>query len=390
MTVSSTSQNSRVMIVAGESSGDLHGGNLLRAAANMSPELSFFGVGGERMRAAGCEIIFPSDELSVMGLVEVFAQLPRLLARFRQLKAILEGPGRPELLVLIDFPDFNLRLAKVAKKVGVPVLYYITPKVWAWRSGRTKTIAERVDRLALIFPFEPPLFEEFGVRADYVGNPLLDEFAANPPQGDLRAKLGIGEQQQVVGLFPGSRQSELKYIFETLLETAEQIAREKPDVQFLLPIAPSLSRAAFDERLRGTGLSITLAEENIYAVASACDAILTVSGTVTLQIALTGTPMAIVYKLAPLSYAVGKRVVKISHVGLTNIVAGREVVREFLQEQANPDILCEEIIRLLDDREYADKMRSDLAEVKTLLGEPGCSRRVAEMVRDMCQAEEKE
>ncbi len=377
------------MIVVGESSGDLHGSHLLHAAAEIAPEVRFFGVGGERMRSAGCEIIFPADELSVMGLVEVVAQLPRLLARFRQLKAVLEGAERPDLLILIDFPDFNLRLAKVAKNFGIPVLYYITPKVWAWRSGRAKKIAGLVDRLALIFPFEPALFKRFGAQADYVGNPLLDEFAANPPQGDLREKLGISDQEQVVGLFPGSRQSELKYIFETLLETAEQLLQRKPDVQFLLPVAPSLAREFFTERLRNTDLPIQLVDENIYDVAAACDAILTVSGTVTLQIALVGTPLAIVYKLAPLSYAIGKRVVKVKHVGLTNIVAGREVVREFLQDAANPESLREEIIRMLDDQEYAQQIRSDLAEVKRLLGDPGCSLRVAKMVKDMCRAEEK-
>ena len=288
-------ENRRVMIVAGESSGDLHGSNLLRAAAELDSQLRFFGVGGERMRAAGCRIVFPSDELSVMGLVEVFGQLPRLLARFRQLKAILLGEQRPDLLVLIDFPDFNLRLAKVAKQVGVPVLYYISPKVWAWRSGRARIIAERVDRLALIFPFEPAIYTGFGVPAEYVGNPLLDEFAANKPDGSLRQRFGFSAEQQIVGIFPGSRNSELKFIFSTLLETARRLAQLKPEVKFLLPVAPSLSRDFFDQQIAQSGLPITIINENIYEVAAACDAVLTVSGTVTLQLALTGTPMAILY-----------------------------------------------------------------------------------------------
>jgi len=376
-------ENRRVMIVAGESSGDLHGSNLLRAAAELDPQLRFFGVGGERMRAAGCRIVFPSDELSVMGLVEVFGQLPRLLARFRQLKAILLGEQRPDLLVLIDFPDFNLRLAKVAKQVGVPVLYYISPKVWAWRSGRARIIAERVDRLALIFPFEPAIYTRFGVSADYVGNPLLDEFAAKKPDGSLRQRFGFSADQQIVGIFPGSRNSELKFIFSTLLETARQLVQKKPEVKFLLPVAPSLPRDFFELQVAQSGLPVTIVSENIYEVAAACDAVLTVSGTVTLQIALTGTPHAILYKVAPLSYQIGRRLIKIEYAGLTNIVAGKGIVREFIQAAAEPDAMCQELLRLLDDQQYIAAMRHELQRVQRLLGEPGCSRRVAEMAIEM-------
>lgn len=376
----------RALIVAGESSGDLHGGNLIRAAAEHDPQLQFFGVGGERMRAAGCRIIFPAEELSVMGLVEVVAQLPSLIARFRQLKAVLEGAERPDLLVLIDFPDFNLRLAKVAKRVGVPVLYYISPKVWAWRRGRAKTIAERVDRLALIFPFEPQLYTRYGAIAEYVGNPLLDEFVANPPAGSLRPRLGFTAEERVVGIFPGSRQSELKYIFDTLLDTAERLRQQRPGLKFILPVAPSLSAEFFERRLQGTNLPISLVEENIYEVAAACDAVLTVSGTVTLQIALVGTPMAILYRMAPLSYAVAKRVVRIEHVGLANIVAGEGIVREFIQEAADPQALAAEILRLLDDRDYAATMRAELARVRELMGRPGCSGKVAQMASEMSSA----
>ena len=379
----SDNKNSNVLIIAGEASGDLHGSNLLRAAAESAPQLQFFGVGGERMAAAGCRIVFPSEELSVMGLVEVLGQLPRLLARFRQLKAILLGDERPDLLVLIDFPDFNLRLAKIAKRVGVPVLYYISPKVWAWRSGRAKTIAARVDRLALIFPFEPEIYSRLGVRAEYVGNPLLDEFSENQPDGSLRQRLGFTAEQQVVGIFPGSRNSELKYIFSTLLETAQRLAQQKPDVKFLLPVAPSLSRRFFDQEVAHSGLPITIVEENIYEVSAACDAVLTVSGTVTLQVALTGTPMAILYKVAPLSYQIGRRLIKIEFAGLTNIVAGKGIVREFIQDAAEPEALCREMLRLLDDHDYICLMRQELDRVRTLLGEPGCSLRVAKMAAEM-------
>ncbi len=371
------------MIVAGEASGDLHGSHLLRAAAEYHPQLSFFGVGGDKMQAAGCRILFPSDELSVMGIIEVVSRLPKIFRRFRQLKDVIRGVERPDLLILIDFPDFNLRLAKFAKMVGVPVLYYISPKVWAWRSGRAKIIAERVDQLALIFPFEPRIYAPLGVKAEYVGNPLLDEFVLNQPQWLLRNNLGIAADEQVVGIFPGSRNSELKYILDTLVETAELLHRERPGMKFLLPVAPSLARDIFEQRFAGTGLPIFIVEENIYEVAAACNVVLTVSGTVTLQLALVGTPMAILYKVAPLSYAIGKRLIKIKYVGLTNIVAGRGIVREFIQEAAEPASMCREVLRLLEDHDYIEAMHQDLEEVRQLLGKPGCSVRVADIAAEM-------
>lgn len=383
MSTTETKRIYNVMIVAGEASGDLHGSHLIGAAIEKYPEFQFYGVGGERMKSAGCRILFPSDELSVMGVMEVFGQLSVILNRFRQLKKLLRGDEKPDLLILIDFPDFNLRLAKVAKTSGIPVLYYISPKVWAWRSGRAKIIADRVDRLALIFPFEVKIYQPLGIEADYVGNPLLDEFAAQQPQGDLRLRLGINSDDQVVGIFPGSRNSELKYILDTLIETARFLSLEKPELRFLLPIAPSLSRDILERKFHGSGLDIIFVEENIYEVAKACDAVLSVSGTVTLQLALVRTPMAIVYKVAPLSYAIGRRLIKINFAGLPNIIAEREIVREFIQDDADPAAMCQELVRLLDDQPYINQMRSDLSDIQRRLGQPGCSEKVADMASEM-------
>jgi len=373
----------QVLIVAGEASGDLHGGNLLRAAADAYPQISITGVGGNKMKAAGCDIMFLSDELSVMGVQEVFAALPRIMRRFRQIKKRLQSDNKPDLLALIDFPDFNLRLAKVAKANGIPVLYFISSKVWAWRSGRAKVIATRVDRLALIFPFESQNYQPFGVQTDYVDNPLLDEFQQNQPRGDLRQRLACSAEDQIVGVFPGSRKNELQYILDSLVQTAEMIHAEKPAAQFVVPIAPSLSSDDVPARFGDTNLPVHFVEENIYEVAAACDAALTVSGTVTLQLALTRTPMAIVYKVAALSYAIGRRLIKIKFAGLTNIVAGRGIIKEFIQQDAAPVAMCREIIRLLDDNEYRARMQSDLEGVCQRLGDLGCSQRVADIVAEM-------
>ncbi len=374
----------RVLIVAGESSGDLHGGNLIRAAHNLQLKVDFYGVGGKRMTDAGCQILFPAEDLAVMGLLEVVAHLPTIRNRFKRLEQQLQGGNKPDLLLLIDYPGFNLRLAKVARDQGVPVLYYIAPKVWAWKKGRIKTIGERVDQLALIFPFEPPLYAGEKLRAEYVGNPLLDEFVAEQPLRNLRQDLVADKSTPLIGIFPGSRRSELKYILPTLLETAALILQQKPQAKFILPVAPSLNADEFRARIQTSGLPITLSQESIYAVAAACDAVLCVSGTVTLQTALCKTPMAVLYKAARLSYFVGSLLVKIPHFSLVNIVAGQEVVREFLQQQASPHALSKEILRLLDDSSYRAQVTRGLKSVCTRLGEPGCSERVAKLITKTC------
>ncbi|WP_225911701.1 lipid-A-disaccharide synthase [Desulfuromonas versatilis] len=371
------------MIVTGEASGDLHGANLIRAAGQIDPELAFFGVGGKRMAAAGCEILIPGEEISVMGLVEVLGHFPQIYRAFNRLKGILHGPERPDLLILIDFPDFNLRLARQAKLAGVPVLYYVSPQVWAWRRGRVKKIARIVDRLAAVFPFEPEIYAGHDIEVEYVGHPLLDEVHVEQTAEQVRARHGIPGPGPVVGLFPGSRKNELRYCLETILASAERILQQKPDTRFLLPVAPSLESDQFSTALAGRSLPVTLVEESIYDVANACDAVISVSGTVTLQTALVGTPMAIIYKMAPLTFAIGKRLIKVPFIGLANIVAGRGVVREFIQDAASPEAISEEILRILDDPQYNARMREGLATVKDRMGEGGCSLRVARMASDL-------
>lgn len=373
----------RALIITGEASGDLHGANLIRAARKVDPQLSFFGVGGSRMAAEGCEILIAGEELAVMGLVEVIGHFPVILRAFNRLKALLHGPERPDVLILIDFPDFNLRLARQAKMAGVPVLYYVSPQVWAWRRGRVHKIARVVDRLAAIFPFEPEFYAGLDIEVEYVGNPLLDEARVVRSREEFLRACGLSPERPVVGLFPGSRRNELHFNFETIVAAAQLLHEQIPGVQFLLPVASSLQPAAIRERLAGTPLQIVLVEDSIYDTANACDAIIAVSGTVTLQVALTGTPMAILYKMAPLTYAIGKRLVKVPHISLANIVSGRGVVREFIQEQATPAAIAGEVVRILKDDDYNRVMRNGLAKVQMRMGQPGCSERVARMASEM-------
>ena len=373
------------MIVAGESSGDLHGANLIKAVQALPVEACFYGIGGPKMAAAGCDVLISNETLAVMGVAEVVGRLPVIWSAFHRLKTELFGRQKPDALVLIDFPDFNLRLAKQAKKAGVPVLYYISPKVWAWRQGRVTKIAERVDSLAVIFPFEPALYDGLKVLVNYVGHPLLDEFAASRVGVDLHQKLQFPPGQKIIGLFPGSRRSELRYMLDILVESAQLIHDKEPNTHFLVPIANTLKidevKSHFDPDFPVS--FVETGKVSIYDVAGCCDTIISVSGTVTLQIALAGTPMAILYKTSPMSYAIGRRLVNVDHAGLPNIVAGRRIVPEFIQDEATPQALADEALHVLTDVAYADKMREDLRAVQNQLGDPGCSNRVAEMLSEM-------
>lgn len=378
------------MVVTGEASGDLHGANLIRAAQRLDPELSFFGVGGEQMAAAGCEIIIPGKTISVMGIVEVIGHFPIIWRTFQRLKKILQGEQRPDLLILIDFPDFNLRLAAVAKKLGIPVLYYVSPQVWAWRRGRVKHIAKVVDRLAAILPFEPPLYAGLDIDVEYVGNPLTDQVRISEERQPFLQRLAIPADVPVIGLFPGSRGTELRFNLPTLLATARVVLKEYPRTHFLVPAAATLGTESIRDAIAlagGADLPLTIVEESVYNVANASDAVLAVSGTVTLQVALVGTPLLIIYRVAPLTYAIGKRLIKVPFFGLPNIIAGQEVARELVQDAADPQVLGRELNLILGNPAHAAALRQGLALVREKIGPGGCSERVAQMAIEMSRGQ---
>lgn len=380
----------RAMIVTGEASGDLHGANLIRAARQLDPQLSFFGVGGEQMAAAGCEILIPGKTISVMGIFEVLGHFPVIWRAFKKLKTILRGEERPDLLILIDFPDFNLRLAAVAKSLGIPVLYYVSPQVWAWRRGRVKSIAKVVDRLAAILPFEPPLYAGHDIDVEYVGNPLTDQVQISQERGPFLQQLGLSSDSPFVGLFPGSRETELRFNLPTLLETARIVLQAHPQVHFLVPAASTLGQERLCMAINdagGAGLPLTVVSESVYNVANAADVVLAVSGTVTLQVALVGTPLLLIYRVAPLTYAIARHLIKVPFIGLPNIIAGQEVAREFVQDAADPQVLGAEINAILASPEYAEKLRQGLALVKEKIGPGGCSLRVAQMAVEMSRGQ---
>lgn len=371
--------NRRIMIVAGEASGDIYGADLVREALLLNPVLHFFGIGGSRMREAGVETLVDSSDMAVMGLVEVFKHFKVISAAFIKLRRILLADP-PELLILIDYPGFNIRLAKVAKKAGIKVLYYISPKVWAWKAGRIRTIAAAVNQMAVIFPFEVPLYEKHGVPVSFVGHPMLDLVNVGMNREEAASSFGLDPSRKTVGLFPGSRRSEIERILPAILAAAELLHKRFPDVQFVLPLASTLREEDILPHLKCAGITPVITNQRIHDLIRGCDAIISVSGTVTLEIALIGTPMVIIYRLAPLTYQIAKRVVKIEHIGLCNIVAGEAIVKELVQENANPEKIAAEIGTILEDSCYEAAMREKLATIKVKLGGGGASKNVAALV----------
>ena len=370
------------MIVAGEASGDMYGAMLAREIRGLDREIAFTGMGGPGMRAAGVETIIDANDMAVVGLVEVVANFRVIAGAFNTLKRIIRTEP-PNLLILIDYPDFNLRLAAVAKACGVKVLYYISPQVWAWRAGRVKKIARIVDHMAVLFPFEVPYYERERVPVTFVGHPLLDMVRPTMNRDAAVSFFGLAPGKRTVGLFPGSRRSEIKSLFPVILESAKLLHSRFPDLQFILPLASSLERADIAPELDRSGLRVVVAQGRNYDVMQVCDAIITVSGTVTMEIALIGAPMVIIYRVSPLTYAVGKRLIKVDHIGICNIVAGERMVKELIQHDAEPEKIAAEIGAILTDSDYAAVIRRKLGTIEQKLGNGGCSRRLAELALSM-------
>ena len=371
----------RIIIIAGEASGELHGAGVVRELKRLDPESDVFGVGGERMRAAGCELIYHIEQFSLMGLVEVVRHLPFIRSALRRLEKLFID-RRPDVLILIDYPDFNLRLARIAKRYRIPILYYISPQIWAWRPKRIHTIVELVDRMAVVFPFEVELYERAGGQAEFVGHPLLEGLQPSHDKAEFCREAGLDPGRPIIGLIPGSRWQEVSRLLRPMAETVDAVRREMPDVQGVIGLAPTIRRDTV-ATLMGKGPSPPVVETLTYDVMKHADLLFVASGTATLESACLGTPLFVVYKLARLSWWVGKHVVTIPDIGLVNVVAGRRIVPEFLQDAVTPDVLAPEALALLRDPEQLERIREDLRKVRTRLGNPGASKRVATMAMEL-------
>lgn len=369
-----------ILLVAGEASGDLHAGRLAAALRARRPELDIAGMGGEEMRAAGVRLLVDAKETAVVGFTELWARRQALRSALRRLRSHL-AEARPSLLVCVDFPDFNLLLARTANRLGIPVCYFISPQVWAWRRGRVRTIRRLVRRMLVLFPFEEALYREAQVPVRFVGHPLLDVLADAPARGAARAALGIPSEARVVGLLPGSRAAEISRHLPLLLRAAQRMRAARPDLGVVVGLAQHLEAEPAARLAAEAGARVV--QGQTHALIRAADLLLAVSGTVTLEAAILGTPMVITYRLGRLTWLLARLLVRVRFIGLPNLVAERPVVGELIQRDATPERLAEAGLALLDSPERAARMRADLAEVRARLGQPGAVERAAQAVLEL-------
>ena len=370
--------------MAGEASADLHGSNLVNAMKALDPGIVFWGIGGDKMRQAGVETFTTSSDMAVVGLTEVLHKLQTIVKAAGKLKSVIQK-RRPDLLILIDYPDFNIHIAKTAKHFQVPVLYYISPQVWAWRQGRIKKISRRIDRMAVILPFEKSFYRQKGVEVDYVGHPLMDACPQKVDKETIRVHLELDKEHPVVGLLPGSRKEEIKKLLPVMIKSAEIMSWRHRDIRYLLPVAPTIDPEFVQTFINNSSVKIKIIKEDIYEPLSICDAAIVASGTATLEMAVMGVPMVIIYRISPLSYWAGRMIIKLSHIGLANLVAGEEVVPELIQGEVTPGRLAHETLNILEDMDIKREMKEKLENIKKKLGMGGASKRTAEIAMEMME-----
>jgi lipid-A-disaccharide synthase len=361
-----------ILFVAGEASGDLHAAGVARELTARGAPYRLVGIGGDEMKAAGVELIEHTGNLAVMGFVEVLEYIPKHLALLRDIRKRLKS-GSVAAVVLVDYPDFNMMVASASAEIRVPVLYYITPQVWAWRMGRVAKLARTVTSAAVILPFEEELLRKGGVNATFVGHPLLDRAETMPSRERARSAIGVGRDDRVLALFPGSRRQEIDHLLDRFVAVARELERRIPGLKPVVAVAPRIS---LDE----SQCPYPMLRSSSFTVLRAADAALCKSGTTTLEAAVAGCPLAVAYRVAPLNYFVAKALVRIPHIALVNVVAGREVVSEFVQDALEPRAVANTLQPLLNP-ESAERrtMIEGLSAVRASLGAPGAAARVAGM-----------
>jgi lipid-A-disaccharide synthase len=370
----------RLLLSCGEASGDLYAGALTRELRSLAPGIEVAGLGGPRFAEAGGQLLADYRGLAVTGLTEAIAKVPESLRTIRRL-ATAARELSPDALVVIDFPDFNFRLARRVRRLGIPVVYYISPQVWAWRPGRLKTLREIADRILVIFPFEEAIYREAGLPVEFVGHPLVELASASSTRSEFVSRHGLCSDAPIVAILPGSRANEVRRILPTLLDATDLISARVPGVQYVIARAGHLDDRLFD-RVSGK----TIVEGETDAALGAADLALVASGTATVQAALHDTPMVVVYQLSPLTYALGRRFVKLDTFAMVNLIAGERIVPELIQDGFNPSAVAAAAIDILGDAGRAARMRAGLARVREKLGAPGASRRAAEAILQIAGA----
>lgn len=376
-----------LLMVAAEASGDHHGAALVRALHERFPHLQVYGLGGDRMRAAGVDTLFDIQALNVVGVVEILAKVPSGLRMAYRLRREAAHRGT-RVVVLIDAPGFNLHFARLAKRAGLSVVYYISPQIWAWRQHRVQRVARYVDKMLTLFPFEVPFYTAAGVDAEYVGHPLVDSVALLPTPAQAAQTLGLKAQSPIVALLPGSRRQELRLLLPTMLAALQCMQQRLPGVQGVIPVAPTLAVEEIRQSVRHFPVPVTVIAGQSHTALRAADFALVTSGTATLEAGLIGTPMVVVYKLHPLTAWLARRVVRVPYIGLVNIVAGRPVVPELLQEALCPQTLAALALHCLERPEVAQHVRSELATLRPTLGLGDGARRAATCIGRFLQPAE--
>jgi lipid-A-disaccharide synthase len=369
------------MLSCGEASGDLYAGALVAALRRREPDIDVFGLGGEQFQAAGGRLVADFHGLSVTGLTEVISVLPRTLATMKRLVNAARTE-QPQALVLIDYPDFNFRLMTRIKRLGIPVIYYVSPQLWAWRPGRIKLMKRRVDRVLPIFPFEEAIYQREGIDVRFVGHPLIDLARPQLSREAFLRKLNLDPAKPVLALLPGSRPNEVARLAPVIAQAVPAIASRVPGVQFVVARAPNLDAGLF-EQFGLAGVTIRIADAQTDDVLNASDAVVTASGTATVQTALHGKPMVVVYQLSPTTYWLGKRLARVDTYAMVNLIAGQRVVRELIQDDCTPQAIAGEAVRLLTETDYRARMIASLDDVRRRLGGPGASDRAAEAILDL-------
>ncbi|MGZ4954736.1 MAG: lipid-A-disaccharide synthase [Methylobacter sp.] len=372
----------KILFSAGESSGDQHAANMFIELRQLHPDIKGLGMGGAKMAQAGIDIRYDSANIAVIGVVEVikhYAEIRRALKLMQELVAT----ERPDLLVCVDYKEFNFKLARYAKQLGIKVLFYVSPQIWAWRPGRVKAYGKVIDMMAVIFPFETAYYDAENVPVRYVGHPSVDKVHAQYSKYEDLTRFGLDRNKPIVGLLPGSRANEIKRMLPVMLAAAEKVQAELLECQFILPQADSISDALLEQYTGQSPLAVTVIKNQPYDVIQCCDAVMTTSGTATLEIALLTVPMVIAYKLSAITYWLGKWLVNTPFIGLPNIVLGKNIIKELIQHDATAENLAAEVMRILTDKAYADEMRENLDQVKQQLGQGGGSKNMALLALEM-------
>lgn len=372
----------KILIIAGEASGDLHGSGLIREIKKINPKVEFFGIGGEKMKKEGVELCFHIDRLSFMGFWEVLKNLSFVRKVMKTMSSVLESK-KPHLAILIDYPGFNLRFARKIRDAGIPVVYYISPQVWAWGGNRVKKMKGLIDKMVVIFPFEKPIYDRYDIDCEFVGHPLLEVTRPVLSEEDFRRKFDIGKNEVVVGLLPGSRWQEVEKILPLMLESVRLLNTRIKSLRLILGLAPTIKKEGIEDLTNLSKLPLILVKNLTYDVMKHSDLLLIASGSATLECAILGTPFLVLYRTSFWTYLVAKSLINIPNIALANVVAGKKIVPEFIQNKAIPQKIADEMYEILNDKNRYKAIRNELEKVREKLGEEGASAKAAQIIVQM-------